>query len=482
MSPELDSASVPQTLEGENGVASADELDGVLEFTELIFEPERQRFNARPRRVPEPELDFNFADRRLTADPYPLYARLRERSPVLRHRLGVWLLSRYEDCQLVLKNSREMSSDSRNAQRQDEFFEPSAAFGTEHQPVYPHLFWDPPRFGELRPFMFLDEPDHKRLRSLVGQAFTRSTLTAYQPRLEQMVREMLDRAMANDEINFVRDFSYPLPVNVICQLLGIPAQDEILFGQWSRPLANMLTPDFMLTARQREASRAALISMIKYLLELVVSRRGTQTDDLLGALTAAEAEGERLSEPEVIATVLILFMAGHETTVNLISNGLLAMLANPDQAQVLATNDEITRQAVDETLRFDAPVQNAARTVLTDLEVGGQPLSAGDHAVVLIGAANRDPSVFSEPDRYDVTRSNASRHIGFGSGIHACVGSPLARMEGQAALQEIAARLPELELAQPPFYRGDPILRGPDALFLRRRKGRTQHAIGGVAP
>jgi cytochrome P450 len=450
-----------------------------LDYTELSLGPGSTRFVARRREVPGSEIDFNFADRRLGVDPYPIYARLRERDPVLRHRLGFWVLSRYEDCQLMLKNSRELSSDSRNAQGQDEFSEPSTAFGTEEQPVFPHLFWDPPRFGALRPFLFLDEPDHKRLRSLVGQAFTRSTLTTYQPRVDQMVQEMLDRAMANEEFNFVREFSYPLPVNVICELLGIPAQDEVLFGQWSRPLANMLTPDFMLTARQREASRAALIAMIQYLLSLIVGRRGTQSDDLIGALSAAEAEGERLSEPEVVATALVLFMAGHETTVNLVSNGLLAMLANRDQAEILARDEEITRQAVDETLRFDAPVQNAARTALTDVEIDDHRIATGDHVVMLIAAANRDPAMFPEPDRYDVMRDNASRHIGFGSGIHACVGSPLARMEGQAALRAIAERLPDLELAQPPFYRGDPVLHGPDAVFLRRPRGRTQHVTGG---
>jgi cytochrome P450 len=444
----------------------------------LTLEPGGNRFTSRRRQIPESEIDFNFADPRLSIDPYPLYARLRERDPVLRHRLGFWVLTRYEDCQAVLKNSRQMSSDSRNAVNPTAFTEPSAAFGSE-QTVRPHLFWDPPQLGTVRPFIFLDEPDHKRLRSLVAQAFTRSTLTNYQPRLEQMVQEMLDGAMANDEINFVREFSYPLPVNVICELLGIPTQDEALFGEWSRPLSNMLIPGFLLTTRQREAGRAALIAMIQYLLALIVKRRGTQADDLLSALIAAEEEGERLTEPEVIATVIILLMAGHETTVNLISNGLLAMLANRDQAETVAGNDEITRQAVDETLRFDPPAQNTARTVTSEVEIDGHRLAPGEHAVLLIGAANRDPAMFSEPDGYNVLRDNASRHIAFGSGIHACVGSPLARMEGQSALRAIAQRLPDLELAQPPFYRQEMTLHGPDAVFLRRRNGRSQYAVGG---
>jgi cytochrome P450 len=465
---------------GGAAVTAPDARDGVLEYTELTFEPASSRFAGRARRVPAAEADFNYADRRLGVDPYPQYARLREREPLLRHRLGFWVLSRYEDCQALLKNCSQLSSDTRNAEPQDKFTEPSAAFNTEHQPVFPTLFWDPPRLGPLRPFVLLDEPDHKRLRSLVGQAFTRSTLTAYQPRLERMVEDMLDRAMENEEVNFVREFSYPLPVTVICELLGIPAEDEVLFGQWSRPLANTLTPDFMLTARQREASRAALMAMIQYLLSLIVSRRGSESDDLLGALIAAEAEGERLTEPEVVATVMLLLMAGHETTVNLVSNGLLAMLANRDQAEILAADEEISRKAVDETLRFDAPVQTAARSALADMEIDGHRISKGEHAVLLIGSANRDPAMFTDPDSYDVMRPNASRHIGFGMGIHACVGSPLARMEGQAALRAIAQRLPGLELAQPPFYRGDPILRGPDAIFLQRTRGRTQHAVGGA--
>jgi cytochrome P450 len=462
-------------------MSAATNLGAGLSYTELAFDTDGLRFAARPRRVPEAEVDFNFGDPRLGLDPYPVYARLRERDPVLRHRLGFWVLSRHADCIAVLKNSRQMSSDTRNAERAESFAEPSTAFGSP-QTVHPHLFWDPPTLGNVRPFVFLDEPDHKRLRSLVGQAFTRSTLTGYQPRLGEMVEDMLDGAMANDEINFVREFSYPLPVNVICEVLGIPAKDEVMFGEWSRPLANMITPAFLLTARQREASRAALIAMIRYLLSLVVSRRERPTDDLIGALTAAEEDGERLTEPEIIATIIILFMAGHETTVNLISNGLLAMLANPDQAEVLAADEDITRRAVDETLRHEAPVQIAARTVLVDTEIDDHALPAGDHVVLLLGAANRDPATFSDPDRYDVMRENASRHVSFGSGIHACVGSPLARMEGQTALRAIARRLPELELARPPFYRGEVALRGPDAIFLRRRRGRTHHAVGGATP
>ncbi len=444
-----------------------------LEYDELTLTPDGTRFVAEHRRVSDVDVEFNFADLRVGLDPYPVYARLRREHPVLRRRHGLWVLSRYEDCVTVLKNSHQWSADSRNA-RSERFLEQSQAFGSD-QAVYPYLFWSPPR-GPVRPFMFLDEPDHKRLRSLVAQAFTRSTLSSYEPRIVQLVEDMLARALAADDINFVRDFSYPLPVTVICELLGIPAEDHVLFGEWSRPLANMLSPDFMLTARQREASRVAVLAMVQYLLGLIQSRRGGG-DDLLSSLVAAEEAGDRLSEWEVIATVLILLMAGHETTVNLISNALLAFLRHPEQAESLASNPEIARQAVDETLRFDAPVQNVARTVLSDVEIDGHHFAAGEHAVLLVGAANRDPAVFEQPDRYDVTRENASRHIGFGSGIHACIGSPLARMEGQAALRAIAAVAGDLELTRPPVYRGDVVLRGPDVIMLRRRRPRPRSAV-----
>ena len=453
-------------------------LERGLEYTLLTLEPGADRFSSRRCHVPESEVDFNFGDPRFIIDPYPMYERLRKRTPVHRHPLGFWVITGYEDAQAVLKNSRQLSSDSRNARSEGHFTEPSAAFGGE-QTVHPYLFWDPPRLGSVRPFMFLDEPDHRRLRSLVAKAFTRSSLTDYLPRLEHMVEGTLHRAMANDEINFVRDFSYPLPVQVICELLGIPAEDEVLFGQWSRPLSYMLTPDFLLTARQREEIRAALIAMIRYLLKLVASRRAAPRDDLLGALTTAKQDGDRLTEPEVIATVMVLLMAGHETTVALISNALLAMLAHPDQAEIIAGEEAITRQAVEETLRFDSPVQTAARTVISEVVIDGHELAVGDHVLILIGAANRDPAKFSEPDRYDVRRENAGRHIAFGSGIHTCVGSPLARMEGQAALGAIAERIPELELAQAPFYACEITVRGPDAILLRRRRGRTQHAVAG---
>lgn len=419
---------------------------------------------------------IDFCDIEARRDPYPLYARLRRDAPVHRGDLGFWLLLRHRDCTGVLKDAARWSADSRNAAVDDDFEEPSPAFGGSAR-VYPHLFWDPPRLGDVRPFMFLDDPDHRRVRSLVGQAFTRSALLDKGPHVEALAHELLERCLARPQADLVEGFAYPLPLTVICELLGVPPRDIRRFGAWSRPLGSMLTPDYLLTARERERSRRALIGIVRYLGGLMAERRDDPGDDLLGALIAAEQDGETLTAYEVVATALILLIAGHETTVNLIANGTLALLAHPEQREALAADPTLARRAVDETLRYDAPVQLAARTALEDVEIGGQRIRRGEHALMLIAAANRDPELFDEPDRFDIHRANGGRHIAFGSGLHACVGSVLGQIEGQAGLRAVAARLDGLELAAAPHYRRDPVLRGPERLILRRIRARRPECL-----
>jgi cytochrome P450 len=409
---------------------------------------------------------IDFCDLESRRDPYPLYARLRTNAPVHRSSLGFWLVLDYRNCAAILKDSKRWSADSRNALSAECFEEPSPAFGGNAL-VCPHLFWAPPRLGDVRPFMFLDDPDHRRIRSLGAQAFTRSAVRSYEARIEELAAELLDRALGKHEADLIAEFAYRLPMTVICELLGVPLRDQAAFRRLSRRLGHTLTPDYLLTAREREASREALIVVVKYLMKLAAERKQQLGDDLLSALLIAEESGQQLSPEEVIATVMILLIAGHETTVNAIANGTLALLAHPAQARALARDRSLARGAVDEVLRFDAPVQVAARTAFEDVEVGGHTIAAGEHVLAMMAAANRDPDVFEDPDRFDVRRENASRHLAFGSGVHTCIGAQLARTEAEIALHAIARHLDTLELAAPVEYRRDAVLRGPEALLVR---------------
>lgn len=414
---------------------------------------------------------FDFADPAFRRDPYPTYGELREQRPVLRTEHGYWVVSRYSDCLAVLKDHHRFSSDARNAISVGVFPEHSAIAGRDVE-IRPYLFFDFPRyidgqpFDEGRPFLFLDPPDHTRLRRLVTQAFTRSALEAWRPRVREVAQQLLDAAAERGDVELVADLAYPLPVTIICELLGVPVADTPLFRQWSGALAATITPEFLLTASERERSREAGVVLGGYLGQLMTERRSRPGDDLLSGLLLAEAEGDQLSEVEVLFTCLLLLVAGHETTVNLLGSGTLALARHPEQGRLLRAQPGMARAAVEELLRFEPPVQVAARTPLAEMEISGEMVPAGEQLVLLLGAANRDPSVFADPDRLDLRRPNAARHLSFGSGIHHCLGAALARLEAEEAIPAVLARFPHLELRGEPRYRSDSILRGLEELPL----------------
>lgn len=413
--------------------------------------------------------DFEFTDPRLIEDPYPVYATLHDQAPVFRHRDGYWIVSRYADCVKVLKNSDAFSSDTRNAKPTCQYAEYSKAFDQEVT-VRPYLFWDPPNPGVTHPLLLADDPYHQTVRGFVAPSFKQSQIASYRPRLETMVDDLLDEALQSPEQNFVREFSFPLTTRVICEMIGAPEQDHDMFERWSRPLSRILTPGFLMTADEREETRAAMASIIAYLQPLLASRRDHPTGDMLSVLTAAGKDGSVVSKVEVASNVLALFIAGHETTANVISSGTVELLRNRDAAATLAANPKLARPVVEETLRYQPPIQVDARTVREPVKLHGHELHPGEHVVLVIAAANRDPKVFEDPDTYDIARHNAARHLSFGSGIHTCIGAPLARMEAQIALRAIAKRIPEYELDRPPTYGNAVILRGPHELYLRRRR------------
>jgi pimeloyl-[acyl-carrier protein] synthase len=396
-----------------------------------------------------PALEFNPFLPEVHANPYPLYHRLRTQDPVHRSEAGFWVLTRHAEVARVLRDPRM----SRDPRRSPQF---QLLRGGDGQ--------DP--FEDGAPSMlFVDPPDHTRLRTLVNKAFTPTAIGRLRSRIEDLTEQLLDRVAGAGELELVDDFAYPLPVTVICELLGVPAQDQTRFRAWSGALVYLLDPLVAEDTLQRALE--ARTALRGYLGALVAQRRAHPAEDLLTALVAAEDQGHRLSEPELLSMCLLLLIAGHETTVNLIANGTLALLTHPAERDRLAGDPGLAASAVEELLRYDSPVQLTARHVLADLEVGGRRLVEGETVLAVLGAANRDPAPFPDPDRLDLTRS-PNRHVAFGGGIHFCLGAPLARMEAQIALTALLRRFPDLALADaPPTWRDTITLRGLASLPLR---------------
>lgn len=390
---------------------------------------------------------FNPMDPEFVADPYPMYHRLRAEDPVHHSPLGFWVLTRYPDVMAMLRDPRLIK-------------EPIAAFVAA-------------RFGMAVPpglglsMLDRDPPDHTRLRGLVSKAFTPRALERLRPEIQQIVDGLLDEVEARGSMDLVEEFAYPLPVRVICEMLGVPVKDHERFKAWGLDIARgldaiMLPPDSEVGQRSVSGRRA----LADYFRELIAERRAGPRDDMLSALIAAEEAGDKLNEEELLATCILLLVAGHETTVNLIGNGTLALLRHPDQLRKLRERPGLIGTAVEELLRFDGPVQRTARIPSEDITIGGQTIGKGEMVMPFLGAADRDPTQFPDPDRLDITRAD-NRHIAFGMGIHFCLGAPLARMEGQIAINTLLARLPKLALATDrPQFRQSLTLRGLQALPL----------------
>jgi cytochrome P450 len=310
----------------------------------------------------------------------------------------------------------------------------------------------------------MDPPDHTRLRGLVQKAFTPKTVENLRPRIQELVDDLMAPALERGSMEVIEDLAYPLPVRVITEMLGVPHEDHETFKGWSKELAGALDPDFATPDDVMERRERAASAFVEYFQALIAERRSRPQDDLLSALIAAEDEGKKLSEKELLSTLILLLVAGHETTVNLIANGVLAFARHPDQLQRVSDEPSLVRTAVDEILRYDPPVQFTARVALEDIDIDGTTLGKGEFAMVLVAAANRDPEQFADPDTFDVGRQE-NRHLSFGLGAHFCLGAPLARVEGQVALQAVASRVDDLALAvEQPEYKTNIVLRGLAAL------------------
>lgn len=379
------------------------------------------------------------------ADPYPVYARLRAEAPVVR--IGPrWVVSRYDVVDAVLKGP---------------------SFGRSgYDQLILKAFGPGPMYESFRRWMlFMDPPNHTRLRSLATRAFTPRAVERLRDSIQRLVDELLDGLEAAGGGDLVATFAYPLPVMVICEMLGVPADDRDEFRVWSDALGRALQISAATPELAAEGNEAAL-RLTEYFRTMVAEQRQHPTDSLLGALIAAEEDGGRLSEDELLATAVLLFFAGHETTVNLVGNGTLALLHHRDQWELLRDGPGLARNAVEEVLRFETPVQMVSRIVLEGVEIGGVHIPAGESVSCLIGSANRDPARFSDPDRLDIRRPDV-HHLGFAAGLHYCLGAALARMEAEIAFTALVRRFPDLRLASDTVsWRPNAVLRGLRSLAV----------------
>ncbi|WP_141577741.1 cytochrome P450 [Actinomadura sp. WMMA1423] len=390
-------------------------------------------------------LDLLFS-RAFSEDPCAVYAELRESGPV--HPIDfppgatAFLVVDHEHGRAALSDPR-LSKDS--------------SYSTV--PVNSELF-----FGGT--MLAMDPPDHTRMRGLVAKAFTGRRVERLRPRVQEIADGLLDGIAARGEADLIEELAVPLPIQVICELLGVPASDRARFREWT---AVLTVP--ALSAEARERRREAARAFNDYLLQVIAERRARPEDDLISGLITARDGESALTGAEMLGTIALLLIAGHETTVNLIGNGVLALLRNPGQLELLRTRPELLPSAVEELLRFDGPVERASqRIALEDMEIAGTPIPKGAWVHVSLGAADRDPAVFEKPDRLDVTRAPKG-HVAFGHGPHFCLGAPLARLEGQIAIGGLLERFPDLALAVPAaelrHHRTGSIVRGLVSLPVR---------------
>ncbi|MFJ5116775.1 cytochrome P450 [Kitasatospora sp. NPDC088548] len=370
-------------------------------------------------------------------NPYPLYAELREAGPVVRQADGSYLIGTYHEIAALLHDPR-MSVDPRTRGE------------TTHKP----------------PFLRLDDPEHHRLRTLAMRPFgpphSPHRVDTMRDEIARLTEELLEPFQAGHRIDIVDDFAYPLPVTVICRLLGVPREDEPLFRAWSDAIVASadVRPEEDSTGRDKEGDQARG-EMGRYLVDLAEKRRGSPGDDMLSAFVNEPDPALRLSREELAETAVLLLIAGHETTVNLITNGVLTLLRRPEHLDQLRREPDLLPRAVEELLRYEPPVHMRERVPLADIDVAGTTIPEGTSVVLALASGNRDPKRFHEPDRFDPARPD-NQHLGFGSGIHLCYGAPLARIEAEAALGALISRLGTARLVQdPPPYRQNAMLRGP---------------------
>jgi cytochrome P450 len=406
--------------------------------------------------VDETPVFFNPLDPGYQDDPYPQLARLREADPVHESPIGIWMLFRYDDVFRVLRDPATSVSD--DSIRSDMLMMRQQMF----ESLLEELGEEARRRGD-HSILSLDPPDHTRIRKLVSQAFTPRRIEALRDRVQALVDEALDRVEGRSEWDVVEELAFPLPFQVITEFLGMPEgrRDEI--RAWSHAMVKTLDP--IIEEAEVRAAMEASDAMNDYLEEVLAWKRDHPADDILTGLIEAEEGGDRLSSEELQDQVVLFYIAGHETTVNLIGNGTLALLRNRDQLERWRDDPGLDANAIDELLRYDAPVQLSRRIAIGDYELDGRIVPPGTPMMTSLASANRDPAKWGPTaDQLDLGREGAGQHVSFGSGIHFCLGAALARLEGQVAIGSTIRRFPGLELAGDPVRNGRITLRGLDRL------------------
>ena len=400
------------------------------------------------------------------ADPYPIYAIERNNEPIQQLPFGPWMVFTHAESVRVLRDV-SLSVDIQKA-IEISGFDPRTRAKMRAE-IFPDRV---PR--EDTSILNIDPPDHTRLRKLVSSVFTPKRISELRPVIERIVDEYLDAVVARAqaagsstiEMDLVSDLAFPLPFRVISEMLGIPDEDSAQIREWSHTLVRIL--DFTISPEELYDAVIAGENMRDHVTQIIAWKRKNLSDDLLSALIGAEDNGDVLSDTELLDQVTLLYIAGHETTVNLIGNGLWSLLTHRDQLELLRDDPSVETTAIDELLRFDSPVQISRRIALEDIEVGGHQIPAGSFVMTSLGSANRDRVVFgANADELDLRRSDASRHLSFGSGTHHCLGASLARLEGLVALTSLIRRFPNLQAQSDPKWNGRLVLRGMDALALQ---------------
>ncbi len=366
------------------------------------------------------------------SDPYRYFTELRQHSPIHRNPDGTYILTRYDDCVTTYRDPTIWSSDKRAD------FAPK--FGTA-APLYEH---------HTTSVVFIDPPDHTRIRRLFQAAFTRKALAAFEPRINALVDGYLDRFEELGEMEVVEDMSFKLPIEVVCDMLGVPADDRLLIRDWAVAILTALEPS--ISRDQYDTGNRAVVEFKDYLRDLIVWRRSHPDEaaptEVLTLLADAEADGEKLTETELLHQCIFMLNAGHETSTNMLSHGIHEMLRHPDQIRRLNGSPDLIEPMVEEVLRYQAPIQINNRRSIRDTCIGGVHLPCGTTVHLIVASANRDPAQFPEPDRFDISR-RPNRHLSFGLGVHICAGNSLARLEAAIAFRKLFARFPDIQLAAP---------------------------------
>jgi cytochrome P450 len=367
------------------------------------------------------------------ADPYPFYCALRETDPVhWSPELNGWVVTSYEYVNSILRMHEVFSSAGRMAALLDTLPEAERA---EFQPIYDHF-----AVGLIRS----DPPDHMRLRRLISAVFTPRMIQRSSAKIEQIIDSLVSGFPSEGIIDLVREFAFPLPATVVCSILGVPAEDIHRVREWTHGINSIIAGNLPLR-EAAERMQAALVELQAYYRDMIARRRSSPGDDLMSLLVQAELEGDRLTEAELLSTAENLLAAGHETTTSLIGNAMWTLLNRPEELRKLREEPDLIPAAIEEVLRFESPLQRQTRVVKTETEFAGKLMKPGQLVFVMIGAANRDPEIFPDPDQFDIDRSGA-KHIAFGIGIHFCIGAPLARMESHLALGTLLKRYPGIQV------------------------------------